>query len=54
MTRRLTLRREALTELSTTDLRAVAGAAATNGGVCETLIPTCTTTGFYTTLLGPC
>jgi hypothetical protein len=52
--RKLTLRREALAELSTADLRAVAGGAPTNGGICETLIPTCTTTGYYPSIFDPC
>ena len=55
-TRKLTLRRELLSELTTGELASVAGA---SGVPChieirETLIPTCGCTGHYPTVLEPC
>lgn len=53
--RKLTLRRERLAELSTSELQAVAGA---SGLPCdiqlETLIPTCGCTGYYPSIFDPC
>lgn len=47
MTRTLTPRREPLTELGAAGLVAGAGGAPTDGGVRETVLPTCPTTGHH-------
>jgi hypothetical protein len=45
--RKLTLRREALTELTTSELGAVAGASGLPCNTLESLLPTCGCTGNY-------
>lgn len=54
-TRKLSLRRELLSELTTGELASVAGA---SGLPCntdiETLIPTCGCTGYYPSIFDPC
>ena len=59
MTRKLTLRRERLAELSTSELQAVNGASGLpcnlTDGCTESIIPTdCGCTGYYPSLFDPC
>ena len=56
MTRKLTLRRERLAELSPAELQAVAGASGLpcNIEINESIIPTCGCTGYYPTIFDPC
>jgi hypothetical protein len=49
MRRRLTLRKETLSELSTEQLAAIAA-----GQDAKTLLPTCQCTGYYPTINAPC
>ena len=53
MTRRLTLARERLADLTPDDLATVAGAAQTNGGLCDKLT-IATLTGYYPSINAPC
>lgn len=56
MKRRLTLKSEQLTELSTDELGSVVGAQAltNNQGICASLMPTQCCTGYYPSINAPC
>jgi hypothetical protein len=56
MARKLTLRKDTLSELSTADLTQVAGAAQQSilCNLTESCLPTCGCTGYYPSIFDPC